>query len=115
MDWIGTGEARLCSLVSKDRMYKPVVKSFGAQRESDGVVVPQIAMQQNVAGGKGPGFGRVGDGGKREGMTGTARSNHPRRRERAVKVRQLQNQLLGSRVNNCCGWCGCVVCVCGRC
>ena len=93
MVWFGTGEARLCSLVSKDQGYKPVVKSLGAQRESDGVVVPQIAMQQNVAGGKGPDFGRAGNGGKREGMTGTARSNHPRRRERAVKVRQLQNQL----------------------
>ena len=70
-----------------------MVKSFGVQRESDGVVVPVIAMQHNVAGGKGPDFGHIGDGGKREGMTGTARSNHPRRRERAVKVRQLQNRL----------------------
>jgi hypothetical protein len=35
----GTGEARLCSLVSKDRRYKPMVKSDGAQRESDGAVV----------------------------------------------------------------------------
>ena len=74
-------------------MYKPVVKSSGAQRESDGVVVPQIAMQHNVAGGKGPGFGRAGYGGKREGMTGTARSNHPRGRKAPVKVRQLQNRL----------------------
>ena len=57
MVWFGTGEARLRSLVSKDRMYKPMVKSSGVQRESDGVVVPQIAMQQNVAGGKGPRFG----------------------------------------------------------
>jgi len=37
--WFGTGEARLRSLVSKDRSYKPMVKSSGAQRESDGVVV----------------------------------------------------------------------------
>jgi RNA-directed DNA polymerase len=93
MVWFGTGEARLRSLVSKDQGYKPMVKSSGVQRESDGVVVPVIAMQQNVAGGKGPGFGRGGRGGKREGMTGTARSNHPRRREPAVKVRQLQNRL----------------------
>jgi RNA-directed DNA polymerase len=70
-----------------------MVKSSGAQRESDGVVVPVIAMHQNVAGGKGPGFGHGGRGGKREGMTGNARSNHPRRREPAVKVRQLQNRL----------------------
>jgi RNA-directed DNA polymerase len=69
------------------------VKSIGAQRESDGVVVPGIAVQQNAAGGKGPDFGHIDDEGKREGMTGTARSNHPRRRESAVKVRQLQNRL----------------------
>ena len=53
----GTGEARLRGVVSKDRWCKPMVKSAGAQRESDGVVVPVIAMQQNVAGGKGPEFG----------------------------------------------------------
>jgi RNA-directed DNA polymerase len=93
MVWFGTGEARLRSLVSKDRTYKPVVKSSGVQRESDGVVVPVIAMHQNVVGGKGPDFGHIGDEGKREGMTGTARSNYPRKRERAVKVRQLQNRL----------------------
>jgi len=38
--WFGTGETRLCSLVGKDRSYKPMVRSSGAQRESDGVVVP---------------------------------------------------------------------------
>ena len=35
----GTRETRLSSLVSKDRSYKPMVKSGGGQRESDGVVV----------------------------------------------------------------------------
>ncbi len=83
---------RLRSLVSKDRLYKPVVKTSGAQRESGGVVVPVIASQ--VVGGKDPDFGHVGDGGKREGMTGTARSNYPEGRHLApVKVRQLQNRL----------------------
>ncbi|MGA3221687.1 MAG: reverse transcriptase domain-containing protein [Acidimicrobiales bacterium] len=44
--------------------------------------------------GKGPDFGHAGDGGKREGMAGTARSNYPEGRHMAsVKVRQLQNQL----------------------
>src|SRR5438045_46121 len=38
----GTREARLCSLVSKDRPYKPVAKSGGAQRESEGAVVVVI-------------------------------------------------------------------------
>ena len=42
--WFGTGEARLASLVSKDRRYKPVVKVDGGKRESDGVVVPLIAV-----------------------------------------------------------------------
>ena len=37
--WFGTGEARLASFVSKDRRYKPVVKSDGGQRESDGAIV----------------------------------------------------------------------------
>ncbi len=68
------------------------MKSAGAQRKSDGVVVPVIAGR-NPAGGKGPDFGDVVDAGKREGMAGTARPNHPRKRERAVKVRQLQNRL----------------------
>jgi RNA-directed DNA polymerase len=70
-----------------------MVKSSGAQRESDGVVVPLIAGR-NPAGGKGPDFGHAGDGGKREGMTGTAPSNFPEGQHLApVKVRQLQNRL----------------------
>jgi hypothetical protein len=91
--WFGTGEARLASLVSKDRSYKPMVKSSGGKRESDGVVVPLIAVS-NAAGGKGPDFGHVGRGGKREGMAGTARPNYPEGRNLApAKVRQLQNRL----------------------
>ena len=90
--WLGTGETRLRSLVSKDRSYKPMVKSSGAQRESDGVVVPG-RDELSRAPGKGPDFGQVGDGGKREGMTGTARSNYPRGHVAPVKVRQLQNRL----------------------
>ena len=70
-----------------------MVKSHGGQRESDGAVVPLIAGR-NPAGGKGPDFGHAGDGGKREGMAGTARSNYPEGRHVApVKVRQLQNRL----------------------
>ena len=70
-----------------------MVKSSGAQRESDGVVVPLIAGM-NPAGGKGPDFGHAGDGGKREGMAGIARLNHPEGRHPApAKVRRLQNRL----------------------
>jgi RNA-directed DNA polymerase len=91
--WFGTGETRLRSLVSKDRSYKPVVKSSGAQRESDGVVVPLIAVS-NAAGGKDPDFGHAGRGGTRQGMAGTAPSNYPEGRHVApAKVRRLQNRL----------------------
>ena len=70
-----------------------MVKASGVQRESDGVVVLQIAVQHNTAGGKGLDFSGGVDEGKRKGMTGTARSNYPRKRERAVNVRKLQNRL----------------------
>jgi len=95
MVWFGTGETRLASLVSKDRRDKPVVKLDGGKRESDGAIVLMIAAS-NAAGGKGPDFGHVGHGAKRKDMTGTARSNHPRRREPAVNVRQLQDRLWAS-------------------
>jgi RNA-directed DNA polymerase len=69
-----------------------MVKSTGAQRKSDGVVVPLIAGR-NPVGGKGPDFGHAGRAGTREGMAGTAQPNYPGRRQPAVKVRQLQNRL----------------------
>jgi RNA-directed DNA polymerase len=69
-----------------------MVKPGGAQRESDGVVVPLIAGM-NPAGGKGPDFGGAGGAGKREGMPGTAPDNFPESRVAPVKVRQLQNRL----------------------
>jgi RNA-directed DNA polymerase len=82
MAWFGTGEARLRGLVSKDRWYKPMVKSSGAQRESDGVVVPGSGGQ--LLAGKGPGFGHASGTGTRQGMAGAARSNHPGRSSPAV-------------------------------
>jgi len=54
-----------------------MVKSFGAQRESEGVVVPVIGVQHNAPGGKGPHFDHACGEGKHQGMTGVARSNHP--------------------------------------
>jgi RNA-directed DNA polymerase len=68
----------------KDRAYKPMVKSPGAQRESEGAVVPAIGVQHNAPGGKGPHFDHAGGEGKREGMTGVSRSNYPGGREPAV-------------------------------
>src|SRR5215210_6686825 len=91
-----------CLRRAKDRSYKPMVKSTGVQRESDGVVVPVIGVQQNAPGGKGPDFGHVGRVGKREGMAGFPRSNNPGRLSSvvavdggpsAVKVRELQRRL----------------------
>ncbi len=37
--------------------YKPKAKSSAAQRESEGLVVPTMTVQNNVIGGKGPCFG----------------------------------------------------------
>ena len=54
-----------------------MVKSFGGQRESDGVVVPLIGVEHNAPGGKGPDFDHALGVGKREGMTGVSRSNSP--------------------------------------
>ena len=86
-------ERPVCAgLVSKDRSYKPMVKSSGAQRESDGAVVPLIAGM-NPAGGKGPDFGHAGGRGTRKGMAGTAWPNHPGGHKPADNVRQLQNRL----------------------
>ena len=73
--------------------YKPKAKSAAAQRESEGIVVPRIATTNNVAGGKGPCGGRAGEAGKREGMSGTARTNDPGVPEGIDKVRRLQIRL----------------------
>jgi RNA-directed DNA polymerase len=67
------------------------VKTNGAQRESDGVEV--LAPGEGLSKGKGPDGGHAKGGGKREGMTGTTRSKHPRGHEPVDKVRQLQRRL----------------------
>jgi hypothetical protein len=77
----------------KDRSYKPVVKSSGGKRESEGFVVPMIGGQHNPSYGKGPCFGRAGRGGTREGMSGTARTNHPGGRRSTVQARHLRRRL----------------------
>jgi RNA-directed DNA polymerase len=70
-----------------------VVKANGVKRESDGVVVPG-RVQSARAPGKGPDFGHAGNGGKREGMTGTAPDSYPEGKHFPPdKVRQLQNRL----------------------
>jgi hypothetical protein len=66
------------------RSYKPMVKSSGAERESQGVVVPRMGVQQNAPGGKGPCFGRAREGGTRQGMIRSTGSNYPDGREPVV-------------------------------
>ena len=86
---------------ARDRAYKPMVKSSGGQRESDGVVVPLIGVQHNAPGGKGPNFDHAREVGKREGMAGGIRSNHSGGETPVVvdghpsvaKVRKLQRGL----------------------
>src|SRR5207247_1985157 len=46
--------------------YKSKTKSAAAQRESEGIVVPQIVATKNAAGGKGPWGSQVVGTGKRE-------------------------------------------------
>ena len=53
-----------------------MVKVFGGQWESDGVVISLIGVQHNAPGGKGPDFDHAGEVGKREGMAGVSRSNY---------------------------------------
>src|SRR6476661_8805978 len=88
----------------KDQGYKPMVKTLGGQRESDGVVVPLIGVQHNAPGGKGPNFDHAHRVGKREGMTEVSWSNSPGKSLLAVadeepllaspvKVRELQRAL----------------------
>ena len=69
------------------------MKASAAQRESEGAVVPSMGAKNNAPGGRGPCGGRVGGGGKREGMAGRSGPNHPRGRKPVDKVRQLQRRL----------------------
>ena len=73
----GTRETRLPSFVSKDRSYKPMVKSSGGQRESEGVVLVMIGVELKASGAKDPDFGHGCVGGKRWGMVGAGRSSNP--------------------------------------
>jgi RNA-directed DNA polymerase len=65
-----------------------MVKALGGQRESEGVVVPLIGVR-DTPGGKGPCFDHAPEVGKREGMTGLARSNSPGKPSLVVAVEEL--------------------------
>jgi hypothetical protein len=81
------------------RSYKPKAKLSRAQRESEGIVVPDgaqaptKAVGHNAAGGKGPCGGHADGAGKREGMAGKTVPNDPDAGDCGDKVRQLQRQL----------------------
>jgi len=79
--------------------YKPKAKSSRAQRESEGVVVLVITVQNNAVGGKGPYSGRVDGAATCKGMTGRTGSNHPTGLHPSVKVRYPRHQL-GSQPSN---------------
>jgi hypothetical protein len=65
------------AFVGRGQVYKPMVKSPGGQRESEGAVVPVIGVQHNAPGGKRPHFDRASGEGKHQGMAGSARFNYP--------------------------------------
>ena len=75
------------------RSYKPMAKSSGAQRESEGVVVPLMGVQHNAPGGKGLHFGHARAKGTGAGMVRTTGPNHPAGREPIDNVRRLQRKL----------------------
>ncbi len=73
--------------------YKPKAKSSIVQRESEGAVVLEMAVEHNTAGGKGPCFGQATEGGKGEGMDRETGPNDPGRHEPAEHARELRRAL----------------------
>ena len=84
----------------KDRPYKPSAKAGGAQRESEGAVVPSRAVEKtvkkNAVRGKGPWGETASAEGKGEGMARGSEPNNPGRHEPDEKVRRLQRKLYGA-------------------
>jgi RNA-directed DNA polymerase len=77
--------------------YKPKAKSSAAQRESEGAVVPLMAVANKAVGGKGPCGDRVGEAGTRKGMPRRASAaNHPGGQPPSDHVRRLQRRLWGA-------------------
>ena len=72
-----------------------MVKRSRVERESEGLIVPLTVRTKTAPEGRGSASTVSTDGGKREGMTGTVRSNNP-----IDKVRQLQRRLFTSAKNS---------------
>ena len=98
-EWSGTRETRLRCPSRGKRARITKVKSRRAQRESEGIVVPDgatvstKAVRHNAAGGKGPCGGHAEIAGKREGLAGKTGPKHPVGVEPIAKARRLQRQL----------------------
>jgi hypothetical protein len=90
----------------KDPGYKPMVKSLGGQRESEGVVVPMNGVR-DTSGGKGPCFDHAHEVGKREGMTGSVRSNYLRQATVCRSRRGAVGGLAGESATTATGAMGC--------
>lgn len=74
---------------------KPKAKRSRVERESEGSIVLPTMRTRTASEGRVPASTVPTDGGKREGMAGSVRSNNP-----AVKVRQLQRRLFTSAKNS---------------
>lgn len=82
-----------------NQRYKPKAKSEGAQRESEGAVVPKTARTNNRAEGRAPALVARPPGGKREGMPARAGNFLPAKSrvpQKWEKVRRLQWTLYGA-------------------
>ena len=74
--------------VRQSAIDKPTVKRSRVERESEGPVVLTTVRTKTASEGRSPASTVPTDGGKREGMTGSTRSNNP-----VDKVRRLQRRL----------------------
>src|SRR5439155_17877558 len=88
-----TGDPSASPVSRQGGSYTSKTKSSAAQRKSEGATVPMMGVKNNAPGGRGPCGGRVGQRGKREGMAGKSRPNHPGGRSPDDQVRQLQDRL----------------------
>jgi len=59
------------------KMKQRIPAGYGEQRESEGAVVPVMALTNNGAGRKGPCVSHAEQVGTREGMAGKTGPNHP--------------------------------------
>src|SRR5437867_2659917 len=95
--WISPAGASPARVIAGELGSRPrfVVERRRAERGAESHIGGRAARagEPPRAPGKGPDFGHVGDGGKREGMPGTAPANYLDGHQPVAKVRRLQNRL----------------------